>query len=113
MEKTGNRKRDSYLGFCIRSGKITFGVDNVEKERKNVFLLIADETLGESSFKTVLKVKEKFACPLLTAEKDVLGERLHRPAVKVAAVKDKSLAAAILSVVGDEPHFKIYSGGNN
>ncbi len=113
MEKTGNKKLDAYLGFCIRSGKITFGVDDAEKQKKGVFLLIADEGLGESSFKTLLKVKQKFACPTLIAEKGVLGERLHRPAVKAVAIKDKNLAEAILSVIDGEPQFKIYSGGNN
>ncbi len=106
-------KLQSYLGFCIRARKIVFGVDNIEKERKGVFLLMSDEALGESSFKTVLGAKEKFNCPLLIAEREVLGEALHRPAVKAVAIKDKHLAQAIKDAAESEPKFKFYSGGNN
>ena len=113
METTVIKKLQTYLGFCIRSGKITFGVDRIETLKKGVKLLLADEALGESSFKTMRNLKEKFACPLMTVPKNGLGELLHRPAVKAVAIKDENLAAAILSVASGEPQFKIYSGGNN
>ena len=106
-------KLQSYLGFCIRARKIVFGVDNIEKERRGVFLLIGDAALGESSFKTVLGASEKFACPLLIAEKGVLGEALYRPTVKAVAIKDKHLAEAAIKAAESEPQFKFYSGGNN
>ena len=106
-------KLQSYLGFCIRARKIVFGVDNIETERRGVYLLISDETLGESSFKTMLNARQKFACPLLIAEKEVLGEVLHRPAVKAVAIKDKHLAEAVKNAAESEPQFKFYSGGNN
>ena len=110
MEKS---KMESYLGFCIRSRAIVFGVDNVDEQKKGVFLIIADEEMGASSFKTLLKAKEKLGCPLVTAEKGALGERVHRPTVKAVAIKDKNLASAIISVVESESQFKLYSGGNN
>jgi hypothetical protein len=113
LETTAIKKIQTYLGFCIRSGKITFGVDGIESLRKGVKLLIADESLGESSFKTMKNLKEKFACPLLITEKNELGELLHRPAVKAVAVKDENLAKAILVASDGESKFKIYSGGNN
>ncbi len=113
METTASKKIQAYLGFCIRSGKITFGVDRIETLKKGVKLLLADESLGESSFKTVKNLKEKFACPLVTVPKNGLGELLHRPAVKAVAIKEENLAAAILAAIKGEPQFKIYSGGNN
>ena len=106
-------KLQSYLGFCVRARKIVFGVDNIEKERKGVYLLLCDEALGESSFKTMRKAQENLACPLLIAEKEVLGAALYRPAVKAAAIKDKHLAKAIENAAESEPQFKLYSGGNN
>ncbi|MBQ7879162.1 MAG: hypothetical protein IJ317_00790 [Clostridia bacterium] len=112
MEKTEIKKMESYLGFCIRSGKISFGVDDSEKQKK-AFLLIADENLGESSLKTMKKLKDKFGCALLIGKSGLLGELLHKPTVKAVAIKDKNLAEAILSVVSGEFEFKIYSGGNN
>ena len=36
-----NDKISTYLGFCIRSGKIVFGVDRAEALKKGVHLLIA------------------------------------------------------------------------
>lgn len=109
----GKSKIETYLGFCIRSRKLLFGVDNVEKQKKGVRMILSDGALGENSFKLLLKAKEKFACPLVKTDEGVLGEYLHRPAVKAAAVTDEHLAAAILSALDSEPQFKLYSGGNN
>ena len=108
-----NNKIETYLGFCIRSRKILFGIDNIDKQRKGIALLLCDEELGKSSLKSLLHAQEKFGCPLLMAEKSVLGEYLHRPAVKAVAILDNNLAQAILSVVDSEPQFKFYSGGIN
>ena len=105
-----NGKIISYLGFCIRSGKICYGVDDIEQYRKRVYLLIMDEGLGESSKKSVLKSRERFGCPLLIAEAGALGEMLHKPAVKAVAIKDNHLASAILSAADGETKLKIYGG---
>ncbi|MBQ8685638.1 MAG: hypothetical protein IJ514_05670 [Clostridia bacterium] len=110
MEKS---KIETYLGFCVRARKIAFGVDEVEKQRKGVFLLISDGSLSENSFKIMLKAQEKLACPLLQTEAETLGALLHKPAVKAVAIKDKHLAEAIVSVANGEPQFKLYSGGTN
>jgi hypothetical protein len=109
----GTSKIETYLGFCIRARKIVLGADSIERQKKGVFLLVADGGIGKNSLKPVLKAKEKFACPLIMTEEGVLGEKLHRPSVKAAAITDDHLAKAILSVVDSEPQFKFYSGGNN
>ena len=106
-------KIGAYLGFCIRSGKIIYGVDEIEKQKKGVYLLLADGALSENSLKVVEKSREKLACPCLVTENGLLGELLHKPAVKAAAVKDKNLALAILSVANGDSQFKLYSGGTN
>ena len=108
-----NDKISAYLGFCIRSGRIVFGVDRAETLKKGVHLLIADSTLSENSMKVLVKLKEKFSCPLLVTEGVSLSELLHRPAVKAAAVKDKNLASAILTASTSDAQYKLYSGGNN
>ena len=110
MEKS---KIETYLGFCIRARKIALGADDIEKQKKSVFLLVCDESISPNSFKTIEKAREKFACPLLITPTDTLGALLHKPAVKAVAIKDKNLALAILSVVNGEPQFKLYSGGTN
>ena len=106
-------KIETYLGICIRSGRIEFGVDRAESLKKGVYLLMASASLSENSMKTLVKLKEKFSCPLLVTEGVSLSELLHRPAVKAAAVKDKNLASAILTASASDAQYKLYSGGNN
>ncbi|MBQ9728963.1 MAG: hypothetical protein IJV85_05135 [Clostridia bacterium] len=109
----GKSKIETYLGFSIRARKIIFGVDNIESERKGVFLIVVDEKLSLNSLKNVEKAKDKFSCAVLIAKENVLGEMVCRPAVKAVAIKDKNLAEAILVALESEPQFKLYSGGNN
>ena len=108
-----NNKISTYLGFCIRSGKISFGVDNAEKEKKNVYLLLVDENLGRSSLNTIKQVQEKFSCPMWIVAAGELGTLLHRESVKAVTIKDKNLAEAIIKELGEKPQLKLYSGGNN
>lgn len=110
MEKS---KIETYLGFCIRSRKIIFGAETIEKQKKGVFLLVIDGGIGKNSLKPMIRAQEKLGCPLYITDEGVLAEWVHRPAVKAVAITDNNLASAILSVAGSEPKFKSYSGGNN
>lgn len=104
---------ETYLGFCVKARKIVFGAEEAEKQKRDVFLLLFDEELGKSSQKSIAKAMEKFACPTFIIKAGALGELLHRPAVKAAAIKDKNLAAAIVDAASCEPQFKLYSGGTD
>ncbi len=106
-------KIETYLGFCVRARKIAFGADGIETLKKGVFLIVCDESISPNTFKTIEKAREKFSCPLLITPSDTLGALLHKPAVKAAAIKDKNLALAILSVANGNSQFKLYSGGTN
>ena len=110
MEKN---KVETYLGFCIRSGKIIFGTEMISRQKKGVKLLISDGGMGANSFKIMVKAKDVLSCPLLQTAAGALGELTHRPSVKAVAIKDEHLASAILKEVADDPQFKLYSGGNN
>lgn len=109
MEKS---KIQTYLGFCVRARKLVYGTDEIEAQKKGVFLIVFDEGLGESSLKTLIKTQERLACPMVQAAAGELGNALHKSAVKAVAVKDKNLALAILSVIESESQFKLYSGGS-
>ena len=91
----------AYLGFCLRAGKILFGVDDLEVYRKKIHLILVDESIAENSLKRVHKANETFNAPVLTFQSGLLGELLHRPTVKAVAIKDFNLAKAILSVAGE------------
>ena len=101
-----NAKIVTYLGFAIRSGKAVFGVDDIETLKKRAYLIVADESLGESSKKSVQKSKERFVCPLLYTSAGVLGEYLHKPAVKAVAIRDENLALAIVKEAERENDFR-------
>ncbi len=92
-------KAETYLGFCLRAGKLTLGVNAVETIKKGVYLLIADESVAKNSKKEILKFKEKFSCPLLFTAG--LEDLVHKANCKLAAVRDKSLADAIYGEVGN------------
>ena len=107
-------KIETSLGFCVRSGKIVFGTTEIERKRKGVHLLLADGGIGKNSLKIMVNAAEKLQCPLyLTKEEGMLGEYLHRPAVKAVAITDKNLASAILSDTEREQNFKLHPGGIN
>ena len=88
-------------------------MDDIETHKKKVHLIMVDDGLAENSLKRVVKANEKFSAPLLVAQAGLLGELLHRPAVKAIAIKDSSLASAILQAADNQPQFKFNSGGNN
>ena len=55
----------SYIGFCIKSGKITLGSNAIATLKGGVYLLILDGKAAKNSLRYALKFKNKFACPLL------------------------------------------------
>jgi hypothetical protein len=104
-----NSKVETFLGFCIRSRKITFGLDGIEKLTKNVFLLVVSSTLSENSLKKAIKLKDKFQCPIILCNVD-LASVLHKEGCKAVAIQDKNLANAILE--NADENFQVYLGGN-
>lgn len=108
-----NNKIETYVGFCIRARKIIFGVEMIERQKKGVYLLMADGAVGKNSLKSMVNAQARFSCPFLMTEAGALSAAVHRPAVKAVAITDYNLAKAILSVAESEPQIKFYSGGNN
>lgn len=108
MQATSKALR--YIGLCIKAGKLTCGFNALEAEKKNVYLLIMCASASENARKSALKLKNKFGCELLIYTGGLLEDVTGKPNCKIAAVREKNLAGAILSVSGDD--LKIYSGGN-
>ena len=105
-------KIQTYLGFCVRARKIVYGTDEIETQKKSVFLIVFDETLSENSLKNLYKTSERLGCPVIKAKKDALANALFKPAVKAVAVKDKNLANAICDCLEEDSDFKIHFGGS-
>lgn len=111
-----NSKIQTYLGFCVKSGKITLGLDRIELLKRAPNLILADKTLSDGSMKKAVRLSEKFACPFVICEGVSLGELIHRPACKLLAVQEKHLSDAILSEIQTDVNFKLLKqfgiGGN-
>ena len=101
-----NTKLVTYFGFAIRAGKAVFGVDDIDALKKRAYVIVVDESLGESSKKTVHKAQERFHCPMWIAQTGVLGEYLHKPAVKAVAIRDENLALAIVKEAEQTQEFR-------
>ncbi len=89
----------TYLGFCQRAGKLTLGVNAAATLKKGVFLLVMDESTASNSRKEIEKLQRKFACPLAICTG--LEEIVHKAWCKLAAVRDKDLAEAIMREAGN------------
>lgn len=104
-----NSKVATFLGFCVKSGKILLGYDAIERNKKKIYLLVADESLSPNTVKRAVKVSEQFGCPLLICHED-LGATLHKQGCKLVAIQDQNLANAIIGCA--DSHYENYSGGN-
>ncbi len=87
-------KTASLLGFARRAGKLALGVNGVSALKKNVFLLVADESAAKNSRKEIEKLSVRFSCPVLYC--DGLGVFVGKEGCKLAAVRDRGFAEAIL-----------------
>lgn len=89
-------KVEAYLGFCLRARKIALGSGTIDTLKKGVFLIIVCSTASENTFKLAIKYKNRFSCPLMVC-KTGLENAVHKNGCKLAAVRDGSLANAILN----------------
>lgn len=103
-------KVETYLGFCKRAGKLIIGSGAIKAQKGGVYLIIISSLAAKNTQKIAMSLKTKFDCPLLLCRGD-FDKAVNRPDSKIAAVRDLSLAKAILES-GDE-NYEIYGGGDN
>lgn len=89
------KKIESYLGFAFRAGKVTLGLNSIETLKKGVYCMLLDQDAQKNSQKQARKEATRLSCPLVIVKG--LGALVKREGIKVIAVKDFSLAGAILS----------------
>ena len=100
----------SYIGFCKRARKITLGSSAVGTLKGGVYLLILDKNAAKNSLRYALKYKRKFNCPLLVCG-DNFEELVGKQNCRLAAIRDKNLADAILN--SGEPGYELYTEGGD
>lgn len=89
-------KIDCYVHFAVKSGKVIWGIDNLVKSKKRIFIILYDGALGQNSMKDLKKVIDDKNIPSLQLPENYLNTLLKRENVKVLSVLDESLARAIL-----------------
>lgn len=94
-------KFEAYIGFGIKSGKVVFGSDKIIESRKNIPLVIFDETANVKVVNKLISLSDykKFA---LIKSKILLSELTKRDNVKVIGMIDKNLASAIMKNCDEE-----------
>lgn len=100
---------ETFIGFAIKARKIALGSGAISTLRGGVYLLIANGTAAKNTQKLSIKFKERFSCPLLIC-KSGFEEAVNKAGCKIAAVRDRELAKAILDSQDD--NYELYSGGN-
>lgn len=98
----------TYIGFCIKSGKISRGVNAIESIKSGVYLLIMDSSAAKNSVKSAISLKNKFSCPLIVC-KSGFETDVNYIGCRLAAIRDEGLAKAILDNLGE--NYELYSGG--
>ncbi len=98
-------KIETYIGFLVRSRKITLGSGAISTLHGGVYLIILDGASAKNSQKLALKFKNRFSCPLVVCS---LGfeKAVNKEGCKIAAVRDLNLANAILNNLDD--NYRLY-----
>ena len=86
----------SYLGFAIKSNNIVYGIDNLIKYQKRLYLIIICPSCVKKSVNLAIKKANELSCDIkMTTE--TLQNMLHKDNCKIIGIKDESLAKAILN----------------
>lgn len=96
-DNTPISKIDCYVRFAVKAGKVIWGIDSLEKNRKPVKIVLYDGALGQNSRKTLDRLAEDKKLKVLELPENYLNDLLKRENVRVLAVTDDSLANAIIN----------------
>ena len=56
---------ETFIGFCVKTRRITLGAGAVDCLRDKVYLLILSADAAKNTKKSAIKFKNRFSCPLL------------------------------------------------
>lgn len=73
-----------------------------------VYLLIMDGGSAKNSVRLALKFRRRFNCPLIVC-KSGFEDAVNKPGCKIAAIKDKRFAKAILESI--DGNYELYAEG--
>lgn len=101
-------KVNTFIGFCVKARKIALGSGAIGVLRGGVHLILLCSSAAKNTSKLALKYSKRFSCPLMICNCG-LENAVNKPGCKIAAVRDKNLANAIIANACKE--YEIYAGG--
>lgn len=105
----GRSRIETFIGFCVKSGKITLGSGAVDMLKEKVYLILVSADAAKNTQKLAVKFKHRFRCPLLICKSE-FETVVNKAGCKIAAIRDKGLARAILE--STDNNYELYAGGN-
>ena len=99
-------KIQSYLGFAKKSRAIVFGLDNLEKFNKSVYLVLYVKQLSENSLNKLNKLVNEKNWKMGELENQTIDELLFVDNCKVIGITNDNLANAIIKANNND--FKLF-----
>lgn len=103
-------KIDSYIGFAVRCGRVSFGLEMLLRAKRPPFVVLYDAALGANSYKNLKYYCVKNKVKAVKLEENHLNDALQRQNVKIISISDESLAKAIIAnseiTVFEETHIE-------
>ncbi len=85
----------SILGFAMKSGKVLYGCDSIERYHKQKYLMILCDSLAENAREKILR--SQVGVPTVIVRQTTVADITHRPGCKAVAITDKQMAQAMLN----------------
>ena len=105
----GRSKIETFIGFSIKTGKISLGSGAVDTLKNGVYLIIVSADAAKNTQKLAIKFKNRFNCPLLICKSD-FEMVVNKSGCKLAAIRDPKFAKLIIENVDN--NYEFYAGGN-
>lgn len=90
-------KISTYIGFARKSNKVIFGIDNLKKYDKKLYLIIVCHSANNKYIDFALNKKVLTGCQLFRTNGILLHELTYTDNCKIIGIKNKELAAAIIN----------------
>ena len=87
----------AYLGFAQKSGKLVFGVDNIEAKENKIAVAIFDNTLSDNSYNKLCNIARRSNIMLLQSPVSI-DELLNKNNCKAIGIASRDLAKAIIEL---------------
>jgi len=90
-----NKKIVSYIGFSIKKGAVKLGIEEIQKAKNKLKLIVFSSTLAQNSYNKIEEYSKQIGVQMVNLT-DELNEIFKEKLVKLVGITDKALASAII-----------------